>query len=108
MSKIDPVKIVFDEPVEVDVAGETRQFTELIFPRKMKGKDMLAQEKVDTPLKKSWALYASMSGVPIQLFEELDADQFEEVAKKTAPLMGKRGKRLMDKKIADEAGGLVH
>lgn len=73
-----------DDPVEHD--GTT--YSELIF-RKMKARDLIAGDGVQGEMRKTFALYASMADVPIEVVEELGLDDFSRMALEVAPLMGK-------------------
>ena len=98
MAKITPIVIDFDEPVDVQVNGETQVISQITFARNAKGKDFIRQEKAPEGILKAHTLYASMSGTPVQLFAELDAEEFNDIVMRTSHLMGKSGKRFMDKK----------
>lgn len=57
--------------------------------RKMKAKDLVAGDLVSGETRKSFAIIASMAGVPIGVIEELDVDDFERLSEVAVPLMGK-------------------
>lgn len=57
--------------------------------RKMKAKDLIAGDLVTGETRKSFAILASMAGVPIGVIEELDVDDFEQLSEVAVPLMGK-------------------
>lgn len=57
--------------------------------RKMKAKDLVAGDLVTGDTRKSFAIFASMAGVPIGVIEELDIDDFERLSEVAGPLMGK-------------------
>ena len=93
MSKIEPIKHTLIDPVTiVDGSGE-REITEVVFPRKAKGKDFAAQDLVQGKMMQTFAMYASMCGEPIQVFEEMSIEDFTEIGMKVMPLMGKRGQK---------------
>lgn len=68
-------------------------FNEKSYPaltlRKMKAKDLVAGDLVSGETRKSFAIIASMAGVPIGVIEELDVDDFERLSEVATPLMGK-------------------
>lgn len=73
--------------------SEPVTFNEKSYPsltlRKMKAKDLVAGDLVDGETRKSFAILASMAGVPIGVIEELDVDDFERLSEVATPLMGK-------------------
>lgn len=85
-----------DEPVEHD--GQT--YAELTF-RKMKARDLIASDVVTGEMRKSFALFASMAGVPIQVIEEMDGDDFIRMGMEVAPLMGKSAAAAAKKASAE-------
>ncbi|TFF20828.1 phage tail assembly protein [Jiella endophytica] len=89
------VTVPIGEPFDHD--GKT--YSQLTF-RKMKVKDMIKADAVTGEFRKSCAMYASMADVPIQVIENLDTDNFTEIALKVAPLMGKSGKKAVAEAIA--------
>lgn len=100
MTIIKPVVFPFEEPIVIGEGDAQQTFKELTFSRQMKGKDLLAMDAVSGELRKSFALYASMAGVPIFVFEEMGVDDFSDMALAVAPLMGKRGKKVMEAELA--------
>lgn len=88
---ITPVVITLSEPV---IAGK-ETYKDLTFARELKTKDLVAMDAVQGQMRKTLAMYASMSGVPFGALMELSTDDFEAVALAVAPLMGKRGKAQM-------------
>lgn len=78
------VTVPLDSPVEHD--GKT--YASLTF-RKMKAKDLVAGDLVAGEARKSFAVFASMADIPIQVIEELEMDDFEKLAEAVTPLMGK-------------------
>lgn len=89
MSVSKKITVELDEAVEHD--GKTYKSLTL---RKMKAKDIVASDLVTGEARKGMAIFASMAGVPIQVIEDLDADDFEKLGLEAAPLMGKRGRRM--------------
>ena len=57
--------------------------------RKMKARDLVAADLITGETRKSFAIIASMAGVPIGVVEDLDIDDFERLSEVAAPLMGK-------------------
>ena len=101
--KIRRIEFKPEEPVE----HGGKQYPVLVF-RRMKGKDMVAMDRVEGELMKSFAMYASMAGVPIPVIEELDVDDFARMAEETMPLLGKSSgkvKQMLAKSGQVEAGG---
>ena len=68
-------------------------FNDKLYPvltlRKMKAKDLVAGDLVTGESRRTFAILASMAGVPIGVVEELDIDDFERLSEVAAPLMGK-------------------
>lgn len=91
MSEKKPHIFTPSEPPEHD--GKTYKTLTL---RKMKAKDMVAADLVQGETRKAFAIFASMAGVPIQVIEDLDADDFIRLGQEAAPLMGKRGKAMAE------------
>ena len=87
------------EPVTVD--GKT--YEALSF-RKMKARDLLASDAVSGQLRKSMAIFASITDVPLAVIEELNSEDFEAVAMKAANYMGKRGREAAAKAALATAG----
>lgn len=97
MSEKKMITVTLGEPVEHD--GKT--FASLTL-RKMKAKDLVAGDLVNGDVRKSFAIFASMAGVPIQVIEELDVDDFEKLGLEAAPLMGKSARAAAEKAAASE------
>ena len=70
--------------------------------RKMKAKDLVAADLVSGDTRKSFAIVASMAGVPIGVVEELDIDDFEKLSEVATPLMGKSAKAAIESAKADQ------
>jgi hypothetical protein len=64
--------------------------------RKMKAKDLVAGDLVTGETRKSFAIIASMAGVPIGVIEELDVDDFEQLSEVATPLMGKSAQAAIE------------
>ncbi len=92
------VTVTLDDPVEHD--GKT--YTTLTL-RKMKARDLVAGDLVTGQTRKAFAIFASMAGVPIQVIEELEVDDFEKLGREAAPLMGKSARLAAAKLAAREA-----
>lgn len=90
MTDVKTVTVQLDAPVTV---GE-KTYASLTF-RKMKAKDLVAQDLVKGEQRQSMALFASMAGVPIGVIEELDVDDYEKLALEVAPLLGKSAMAAM-------------
>ena len=56
--------------------------------RKMKAGDLVAGDLVTGETRKTFAIFASMADVPIQVIEDLEIDDFERLGEVAAPLMG--------------------
>ena len=89
---ITPAVVPLSEPVQH--GKET--YTELTFARTMRGKDMVAMDAVQGGMRKTYALYASLAGVPMQVFLEMETDDLEKVAQVVAGLTGKSSKETED------------
>lgn len=87
----EQVKLPLSEPIPF---GD-KSYTELVL-RKMKAKDLVAGDLVTGKSRRAMAIFASMCGVPIQVIEELDVDDFEALGELATPLMGKSAKALVD------------
>lgn len=98
---ISPITVPLAETISV--GKET--FTEITFTRTTRGKDLVAMDAVQGDVRKSFALFASMAGVPIQVFLEMSTDDYEAVASAVAPLMGKRATSHLAAKEKAEDGG---
>ncbi len=96
MSDKKTVTVPLDQPVE---HGE-KTYASLTL-RKMKAKDLVAGDLVSGDTRKTFAIFASMAGVPIQVIEELDMDDFEKLGREAAPLMGKSAKAVAAKLEAE-------
>ena len=82
---ITPTTITLAEPI---THGKDT-YTSLTFARTMRGKDMVAMDAVQGGMRKTYALYASLSGVPLQVFLEMETADLEQVAQVVARLTGK-------------------
>lgn len=95
MSKVKTVVFKPDEPIVIGEGENQQQFAELLFSRNMKGKDLARMDLVEGDIRKGYAMFASMCGVPITVFDEMDADDIERLQIETAHLLGKRGKGVL-------------
>lgn len=98
MSDKKTVTVKLDEPVEHD----GKHYASLTL-RKLKAKDLVAGDLVTGDTRKAFAIFASMAGVPIQVIEELDVDDFERLGAEAAPLMGKSATAAMAKTPSGQA-----
>ncbi|MGV8832549.1 MAG: phage tail assembly protein [Devosia sp.] len=87
----EPITVSLSEPV----THGKESYSSLTFTRTTRGKDLVAMDAVQGDIRKSFALFASMAGVPLQVFLEMSTEDYEEVARAAAPLMGKRGATAM-------------
>ena len=62
-------------------------YTELTF-RKAKTRDLMAADRFPGQTSKIVAILASMAGAPIQVFQEIDADEFTVIMEQAGHLMG--------------------
>lgn|SRR5690554_1679473 len=101
---IEPITVPLTEPV----THGKETYKELTFTRTTRGKDLVAMDAVQGEIRKSFALFASMAGVPLQVFLEMSTDDYGTVASAVAPLMGKQGKTLLEDaaKAEAEAGAI--
>lgn len=102
MTKVKPITFKLDEPIEIGEGDDAQTFDQLIFKRKMKGKDLLAMDAVTGQVRKGFALYANMASVPMAVMEEMAADDYERLVVEVVPLMGKRGQAMLAAIEADE------
>lgn len=89
---IEPKVVPLSEPI---THGKDT-YTSLTFARTMRGKDMVAMDAVQGGMRKTYALYASLSGVPLQVFLEMETGDLEQVAQVVAGLTGKSSKTTDD------------
>ncbi len=92
MTQASTVTVKLDTPVSFN--GETFDALTL---RKMKAKDLVAGDLAKGDAQRAIAIFASMAGVPVQVIEELDVDDFEKLGEEAAPLMGKSAAAAMAK-----------
>ena len=71
--------------------------------RKMKAKDLVAGDLVSGETRKAFAIFASMAGVPIQVIEDLDIEDFERLGEVATPLMGKTAMAALKAALAKPA-----
>lgn len=65
-----------------------KSYTEFTF-RKPKAKDLVQADLVKGETRRGLAIMASMAGVPLPVFEELEMEDFEAISAEVAALMGK-------------------
>lgn len=91
--------------VTVTFEGEVPEHDGKKFPsvtlRKMKAKDLVAADLVTGQSRKSFAIFASMASVPIQVIEALDMDDFDKLSQEATPLMGKSAEKAVAKAAAE-------
>ncbi|OJY07179.1 MAG: hypothetical protein BGP07_16750 [Rhizobiales bacterium 63-22] len=91
MEKITSVTV----PLEYPVPYNGTEVKELTF-RRMKGKDTLVAEGVESQVRAGYMIFAALAGVDVELIEELDLVDLETVGEKVAPLMGKSVQAAVD------------
>lgn len=82
------VKHTLVEPVVI----EGRTVTELVF-RRIKGKDIRDMEREDSGLYKTAFMIGRLSGMPPELFDEMDGEDIEAVGKIIEGFMGRKVRR---------------
>lgn len=92
-NELTPVTIKLEEPVTAN--GKT--YSEITINRKMKGKDLVAADAVRGDVLKGHAICASMTGVPLSVFSEMNIDDLAAVNEALIPFMGKYTKASMEK-----------
>lgn len=88
------------------VTVEGREYTILTF-RRMKAKDALAAEGVESQARAGYLLYATLAGVDVAVIEELDIDDLTAIAEKVVPLMGKSAAQMPDSKTDAPSSGAI-
>ncbi|MBB5703615.1 hypothetical protein FHS76_003522 [Ochrobactrum daejeonense] len=84
MNKVTSVTIPLEYPVPYD-GGEVKELTF----RRMKAKDALVAEGVESEALAGYFLFAALAGVDVELIKELDIEDMETIGERIAPLMGK-------------------
>lgn len=79
------------------VTWEGKLYSELTF-RRMKVKDTLVAEDEKDEERAGLMLFAKLADVPVEVFTELDVEDFAEVGAAIVPLMGKRAADLLKEK----------
>ena len=74
--------------LEFPVTHEGRDIKELTF-RRMKARDALAGEGIESEVRAGYAIFATLAGVDVAVIEELDLEDLGKIGKQIAPLMGK-------------------
>ncbi|SHE79466.1 Phage tail assembly chaperone protein, E, or 41 or 14 [Loktanella atrilutea] len=85
--------------LEFPVTFDGKTISELTF-RRRKAKDLIATDLVKGETRKHMAMMASMADIPLPVIEDLDADDWEEIAEATIPLLGKRTTKLAQQEMA--------
>jgi hypothetical protein len=99
---MDPVTVPLEEPVTIGSGKAEKTYTEIVFTHKAKGRDLAAGDLVKGNTNRAYAIYASMAGVPITVFQEMAADDLAEVMNAGAPLLGKAAQRKLKELAAME------
>ncbi|WGG61456.1 phage tail assembly protein [Brucella intermedia] len=86
MTKVTSVTV----PLEYPVPYENGEVKELTF-RRMKAKDALVAEGVESKALAGYLLFAALADVDVELIKELDIEDMETIGERIAPLMGKSG-----------------
>lgn len=60
--------------------------------RPLKGRDLVAMDSVKGEVRKSMALFASATGVPLPVIEDLSLDDFEALGEAMQPFLGRSAK----------------
>lgn len=89
---IDPITVTLTEPV----THNKTTYSEIKFTRTARGRDLVAMDLVQGDTRKSFALFASLAEVPIQVFLDMSMDDYADVAKAAVPFMGKSAKKAME------------
>ncbi|KAB2752912.1 phage tail assembly protein [Brucella anthropi] len=84
MTKVTTITV----PLEYPVPYEGREIKELTF-RRMKAKDALVAEGVESEALAGYLLFAALAGVDVDLIKELDVEDMETIGERISPLMGK-------------------
>jgi len=80
----EPITIPLSEPI----THGKETYTELKFTRLMRGREMLAMDAVQGGMRKTYALYASLADVPIQVIYDMLTSDLGKVALVVAALTG--------------------
>lgn len=79
-----PITVTLSEPI---THGD-KTYSELIFDRYIKAKDLIAMDTQQGETRKDLALRASLCGVPLPVFTEMRASDLRKVREATVGLMG--------------------
>ena len=93
--KLKSVTVDLDYPITY----EGRELTSLTF-RRMKARDALAGEGIESEVRAGYAIFAVLANVDIAMIEDLDIEDLAKVA----PLMGKRLAGMIEK-VSPSPGG---
>ncbi len=86
MTKVTSVTVPLEYPVPY-ASGEVKELTF----RRMKAKDALVAEGVESEALAGYLLFAALADVDVELIKELDIEDMETIGERIAPLMGKSG-----------------
>lgn len=90
--KLKSVTVDLDYPITY----EGRELTSLTF-RRMKARDALAGEGIESEVRAGYAIFAVLANVDIAVIEDLDIEDLTKVGEEVAPLMGKRLAGMIEK-----------
>lgn len=99
MTKVTSITV----PLEYPVPYEGREIKELTF-RRMKAKDALVAEGVESEALAGYLLFAALANVDVELIKELDVEDMETIGERIAPLMGKSATAKLNPVIAPSLG----
>ncbi|WP_394689060.1 phage tail assembly protein [Hoeflea sp.] len=92
--KLMSVTVDLDFPVP----HEGREISSLTF-RRMKARDALAGEGIESEVRAGYAIFAALAGVDVAVIEDLDIEDLAKVGEEVAPLMGKRLAGMIEKAV---------
>lgn len=87
------------------VTWEGKEYAELTF-RRMKVKDTLVAEDEKDEERAGLLLFARLADVPVDVFTELDIEDFAEVGAAIVPLMGERAAAMLKEKGLSPSPGV--
>ncbi|GAA5542413.1 phage tail assembly protein [Brucella sp. NBRC 113783] len=99
MAKVTSVTVPLEYPVSYK-GGEVRELTF----RRMKAKDALVAEGVESEVLAGYLLFAALASVDVELIKELDVEDMEAIGERIAPLMGKSATAKLSPVIAPSLG----
>lgn len=87
------------------VAVHNKTYSEITFTRPLRVKDYAAADTFEGATKKTAAILSSMCDIPIQVFTNMDFDDWMDIQEYAAPFMGKLLDRLAEVAAAEKADG---